>query len=82
MTDEVYLGDGLYASFNGFQYCLRAPRLTGDHIVYIDAPTMKAFDEYRKKVDRLVSDVLATQQINDELGKLQAGEPSITDGKR
>ena len=25
MTDETYLGDGLYASFDGYQIWLRAP---------------------------------------------------------
>ena len=31
--DETYLGDGLYASFDGWQFRLRAPREFGDHIV-------------------------------------------------
>jgi len=41
---EVYLGDGLYASFedNTGTLKLRAPRLEGDHVVYIE-PAM--FDE-------------------------------------
>jgi hypothetical protein len=29
---EVYLGDGLYASFDGYQIRLRAPREGGDHV--------------------------------------------------
>ncbi len=33
---EEYLGDGLYASFDGWQICLRAPRDGGDHAVYIE----------------------------------------------
>jgi hypothetical protein len=29
---ETYLGDGLYCSFDGFAYTLRAPRgIEGDH---------------------------------------------------
>jgi hypothetical protein len=28
---EEYLGDGLYASFNGYQFCLRAPRELSDY---------------------------------------------------
>lgn len=33
---EVYLGDGLYASFEDYQLKLRAPRENGDHIVYME----------------------------------------------
>lgn len=33
---EVYLGDGLYASFDGWQLCLRAPREMVDHVVYLE----------------------------------------------
>ena len=35
MTDveRRYLGDGLYASFDGFMFTLRAPRRPGDHWV-------------------------------------------------
>jgi hypothetical protein len=34
--DEHYLGDGLYASFDGFQVLLRAPREHGDHWVGLE----------------------------------------------
>lgn len=30
-SGEVYLGDGLYASHDGYQIKLRAPREGGDH---------------------------------------------------
>jgi hypothetical protein len=30
---ETYLGDGLYASWDGLQVRLRAPRDGGDHVV-------------------------------------------------
>lgn len=33
---EVYLGDGLYASFDGFMIRLRAPREDGDHVVFLE----------------------------------------------
>lgn len=46
---ETYLGDGLYASFDGYQFCLRAPRFHGDHKVYLDIPTLNAFIEYAKQ---------------------------------
>jgi hypothetical protein len=33
---ETYIGDGLYASFDGFTIWLRAPREGGDHIVALE----------------------------------------------
>lgn len=39
---ETYLGDGLYASFDGFQIVLRAPRLDGDHWVGLDGQVYEA----------------------------------------
>jgi hypothetical protein len=35
-VNEAYLGDGLYASFDGFSIKLRAPREHGDHEVYLE----------------------------------------------
>ncbi len=43
---ETYLGDGLYASFDGWQICLRAPRETGDHLVFLDDRTLAAFQDF------------------------------------
>jgi len=41
---EEYLGDGLYASFDGYQIRLRAPRGFGvDHEVFLDQTTLRAF---------------------------------------
>ncbi len=34
--EETYLGDGLYASSDGFGVKLRAPRLDGDHEVFLE----------------------------------------------
>jgi hypothetical protein len=35
---EQYLGDGLYASFDGYMIVLRAPRELGDHWVGLEPP--------------------------------------------
>ena len=43
---EVYLGDGLYASFDGYIVKLRAPRLVGDHWVGLDPDVLAAFEEF------------------------------------
>jgi hypothetical protein len=41
---EAYLGDGLYASWDGWQVKLRAPREGGDHEVFIeDGLTLQEF---------------------------------------
>jgi len=46
-TGETYLGDGLYASFDGYQVKLRAPDIMdGDRIVYLDERTLAAFERF------------------------------------
>ena len=47
---EAYLGDGLYASFDGWQFCLRAPRENGDHVVYLEPHMLNSLNEYAKRV--------------------------------
>jgi hypothetical protein len=44
--NEKYLGDGLYASYDGWQFCLRAPRENGDHYVMLDPYTLAAFEKF------------------------------------
>ena len=46
---ERYLGDGLYASFDGFMFKLRAPRSDGDHWVGLEPDVYKALLEYREE---------------------------------
>jgi hypothetical protein len=43
---ETYLGDGLFASFDGYQVRLRAPRENGDHEVFLDALTFQALLQF------------------------------------
>jgi hypothetical protein len=43
---ERYLGDGLYASFDGWQVILRAPREHGDHYVALEPEVMMSFRRY------------------------------------
>lgn len=47
---EEYLGDGLYASFDGYHIWLRAPRENGDHEVALEPPVWAALVRY---ADRL-----------------------------
>ena len=48
MDNETYLGDGLYASFDGYQIKLRAPRLDGDHWVALEPSTWNALMAFHK----------------------------------
>lgn len=45
---ETYLGDGLYASFDGYQVILRAPRTDGDHWVALEPPVLATFLSWLK----------------------------------
>ena len=47
--EEEYLGDGLYVSFDGYMFRLRAPRIDGDHIVFLEPSTLNSFNEYVRK---------------------------------
>lgn len=52
MDNETYLGDGLYASFDGFQIRLRAPRCgreDTDHCVYLEPSVYAALCEFGDK---------------------------------
>ena len=40
---ETYLGDGLYASWDGYMITLRAPREHGDHWVGLEPEILQAF---------------------------------------
>lgn len=46
MSSETYLGDGLYASFDGWQIKLCAPHATGNHEVYLEPSVIEAFERY------------------------------------
>ena len=47
---EVYLGDGLYSSFDGYQFVLRAPREDGDHWVALEPVVLETFLEFVEAV--------------------------------
>jgi len=46
MINETYLGDSLYASFDGWQITLRAPREGGDHWVSLEPAVLNEFERY------------------------------------
>lgn len=45
---ERYLGDGLYAHFDGYHVILRAPRDGGDHWVGLEPGVLRCFQDYIK----------------------------------
>lgn len=47
--EERYLGDGLYASFDGYQITLRAPRSDGDHWVALELGVYDALIAFAKR---------------------------------
>jgi hypothetical protein len=49
--DESYLGDGLYATFDGWQLVLRAPRDGGDHWVALEPETFSALVRFAERIN-------------------------------
>ena len=47
-TNEAYLGDGLYASCDGWSITLRAPREHGDHFVALEPKVVAALVAFMK----------------------------------
>lgn len=46
MNESHYLGDGLYASYDGFQVTLSTARKSSEHFVCLDSTVLGAFIEY------------------------------------
>ena len=46
MTNDTYLGDGLYASFDGFQFRLWTQRGDGTHEVFLESSVLEAFEAF------------------------------------
>jgi hypothetical protein len=52
---ETYLGGGLYVSFDGWLLTLRAPRLDGDHFVFLDPDLYTSLRDYVRRYPRLAA---------------------------
>lgn len=50
LDGETYIGDGLYASFDGYQIQLRAPQSHGDQFVYLEPSVYVSLLEYAKTI--------------------------------
>lgn len=51
MDKETYLGDGLYASFDGYQIKLRAPQLHGEQVVYMELEVYQSLLQFVKELE-------------------------------
>ena len=49
---ETYLGDGLYAFYDGFAVWLRAPRDGEDHVCALEPEVMKNFVDFVLSIER------------------------------
>jgi hypothetical protein len=57
LKQRKYLGDGLYAHFDGYHIVLTAPRENGDHYVSLEPEVLNALDIYRDQVERICNRV-------------------------
>lgn len=46
MNPDTYLGDGLYASFDGYQIRLYTVRVDGTHEVFLDDHVLAQFETF------------------------------------
>ncbi len=70
MPNETYLGDGLYASHDGFSFILRAPRDGGDHSVYLEPEVLEDFLRFVAKVVRVNIQIQSLDPKDDGPGSL------------
>lgn len=57
-SDGKYLGDGLYAFFDGYHVILKTQRLNGEHWVALEPQVLISFLKYAAKFYPTLGDVL------------------------
>lgn len=65
MFKQIYLGDGLYASSDGYDITLRAPRAGGDHYVVLEPGVLQNFLNW---VKALGADETGTPNLPSDVG--------------
>ena len=50
LDGPTYIGDGVYAGFDGYQFWLRTERESGWHEIALEPGVVAAFLDYRKRV--------------------------------
>lgn len=62
LVASVYLGDGLYAKYDGFQIWLHTERDGVTHSVALEPEVLQAFDNYRMKINQLAEELKECEQ--------------------
>lgn len=65
-NNEEYVGDGLYVSFDGFSFKLRAPREGGDHAVWLEPSVLAAFSRYVANMTLKVEAYQNQEELNKQ----------------
>lgn len=71
--DETYLGDGLYASHDGFALWLRAPREQGDHECALEPQVLSNFLSFALSFPRHAKIIRNAVRERPELEEIEAG---------
>ena len=61
MKQKVYLGDGLYAAFDGYQIILSAQRDDITHWIGLEPETQYLLDQYKKQLNELITQYKALE---------------------
>lgn len=64
-SKQTYLGDGLYASFDGYHFVLKTERENGIHWVGLEPPVFDALIHFRKEVYQDAENI-EKESINEE----------------
>lgn len=76
--NELYLGDGLFASYDGFQFRLRAPRAEGDHEVFLEPMVYRVFAKFADRMVRGETRFVIRNKLNGQLLTNDLGRPFWT----
>lgn len=63
MKKEVYLGDGLYAGFDGFMYYLITDRDNGTHYVALEPDVLMTFIKYIEKKSGVTITIKKVEEV-------------------
>ena len=50
--DAMYLGDGVYAEFDGYHIQIRVDSHESEVVVYLEPEVLKSLNEYAKAINR------------------------------
>lgn len=71
MTDETYLGDAVYASFDGYQIWLRTCD-NNDHRIALEPPVLDALFQFVETLKSQAEERVKLQLLRDLPDKIEA----------